>query len=65
MKLEIRSHEVRNRKLEVLKLEVRRHEVRSRRLEVLKLEVRNHEVNIQIFLSCSWSCYYWKFKNHF
>ena len=31
MKLELRSHKVRSRKLEVLKLEVRSHEVRSRK----------------------------------
>ena len=31
MKLEVRSHEVRNRKLEVLKLKVRSHEVRSKK----------------------------------
>ena len=31
MKLELRSHEVRSRKLEVLKLEVRSHEVRSKK----------------------------------
>ena len=31
MKLEVRSHKVRSRKLEVLKLEVRSHEVRSRK----------------------------------
>ena len=31
MKLEVRSHEVRSRKLEVLKLEVTSHEVRSKK----------------------------------
>ena len=31
MKLEVRSHEVRSRKLELLKLEVRSHEVRSKK----------------------------------
>ena len=31
MKLELRSHKVRSRKLEVLKLEVRSHEVRSKK----------------------------------
>ena len=36
MKLELRSHGVRSRKVEVLELEIRSHEVRSRKLEVLK-----------------------------
>ena len=31
MKLEVRSDEVRSRKLEVMKLEVRSHEVRSKK----------------------------------
>ena len=31
MKLEVGSHEVRNKKSEVMKLEVRSHEVRSRK----------------------------------
>ena len=31
MKLELRSHEVRSRKLEVLKLEVRSHEIRTKK----------------------------------
>ena len=31
MKLELRSHEVRSSKLEMLKLEVRSHEVRSKK----------------------------------
>ena len=31
MKLELRSHEVRSRKFEVLKLEVRSYEVRSKK----------------------------------
>ena len=31
MKLEVRNHEVRSRRLEVLKLEVRSHEVRSKK----------------------------------
>ena len=31
MKLELRSYEVRSRKLEVLKLEVRSHEIRTKK----------------------------------
>ena len=31
MKLELRSHEVRSRKLEMLKLEVRSHEIRTKK----------------------------------
>ena len=31
MKLEVKSHEVRSRKLEVLKLKVRSHKVRSKK----------------------------------
>ena len=31
MKLELRSHEVRSRKLEKLKLEVRSHEIRTKK----------------------------------
>ena len=31
MKLEVRSHEVRSKKSEVIKLEVRRHEVKSKK----------------------------------